>query len=98
MLPQIGSSKVRNANKRITIENKFLGSLSIQCDDESLIDCMIEEDGQVGGLQEMMEVVSNNSETVRFVKDGVVIGLDAVRNSLYVIASCKATIKKFTGR
>ena len=98
MLPQIGSSKVRAATKRITIENKFLGSLSVQCDDENLIDSVLSDDGQITNLQSVMEVVANNSETVRFVKDGAVIGLDAVKSSLAIIANCRATIKRFTGR
>ncbi len=98
MLAKIGSSKVRNAQKRITVENEFLGSLSVQCDDESLIDSVLGDDGQIMSLQTVMEVVSNNSNTVRFVKDGAVVGLDAIKGSLAVIASCKATVKRFTGR
>jgi hypothetical protein len=97
MLSQIGSSKVRNASKRIAIENKFLGSLSVQCDDSSLIDQVIGDDGEVKPFQQVMEVVTNNPDTVRFFKGGV-IGLDVVKASLVVIANCNATIKRFNNR
>ena len=94
----IGSSKVRNAKKRMNKEHKFLGTLSVQCDEESGIDLVHDDSGNLLPITQLVKVVSGQSHIMRFVRDGVMVELADVRASLDVIASCKETVKRFTGK
>jgi hypothetical protein len=96
MLSGIGSSKVLSAKGRITKENKFLGSLSVQCDDGSLIDQVIGDDGEVLHPRTVMAVIEQHPDQVRFFKDGAAVALHIVKKSFDVIAQCQATVNKFT--
>ena len=98
MLSGIGSSKVRSAKGRIVKENKFLGSFSVQCDDSSLIDNVIGDDGEVRPVRQVMEVIKQYPEQVRFFKDNAVVALHAVEESFRVIHQCQETVKKFTNK
>jgi len=98
MLSGIGSSKVRSAQGRIVKENKFLGSLSVQCDDGTLIDKVIGDDGEVRPVRQVMEVIEQYPEQVRFFKDNAVVALYIVEESFRVIHQCQETVKKFSNR
>jgi len=122
MIKGVGSSKVRNANNRIAKERKFLGSISVQCDDESLIDSLIGDDGQTLPIKDVLNVAEHH-EAIQFVapkskeiilqiikcpgtvpgqirlsKDMMFIPMALIHESFRVIASCQATVKKFSGR
>jgi hypothetical protein len=95
---KIGSSKVRNARKREAKEKEFLSSLSVQCDDEDKIDLVHDDEGNLLKTGELVKVVSGNSNAMRFVRNGLAVDIEDVKNALGVLANCAITIKKFTTR
>jgi hypothetical protein len=94
---KVGSSKVRNARKRMEKEHEFLGSLSVQCDDEAKIDLVHNDFGELLPTNQLIKVVSGHSDVMRFVLGDSIVDLSTIKAALGVIASCKATIKRFGG-
>lgn len=94
----IGSSKVRAARKRMAKEREFLSSLSVQCDEEDKIDLVHDDDGKLLPTDQLVKVVSGQSHIMRFVRDGLTVEIEDVKNALNVLSGCAATVAKFTTR
>lgn len=92
----VGSSKVRNARKRLEKEESFLSSLGVQCDDEDKIDLVHDNDGNLLRPSELYRVVSGHSNVMRYVLKGQIVETSRVKSALEVIVSCLATIKRFS--
>jgi len=95
---KVGSSKVRAARKRMEQEHKFLGTLSVQCDEDDKIDLIHDDEGNLLPTDQLVKVVSGQSHIMRFVRNGLTIEIEDVKKALEVAASCASTIAKFTSR
>ena len=95
MLKGVGSSKVRNANKRIAKEKAFLDSLSVRCDDVGMIDSVIGNDGQALPVKQVMAVAEHH-EGIRFAIKGVSVSLETIVKSFQVIDQCQKVVGRFS--